>query len=359
MIKMKNILLIAIIFIASFSFGQTQKLTKKQNELIFENTKVFPNQTQIAIAIIENGNISYYGYKSINDTLLTVDNHKSIFEIGSITKVFTSTLLSSFIIDKKISLDDSINHHLNLSLNNNVTVSFKELSNHTSGLPRLPSNLDLATVNITDPYKNYGKADLIDYLTKSVEISKEFKGNYQYSNLGAGLIGYILCEIENSSFDSLLQNKIFSKYNMPNSTAQLDNVKKGLVKGLDTAGNETSNWDFSVLEGAGGILSNVEDLSKFVLAQFDNSNKELELTRQKTFKINDNMSIGLGWHIIKAKNDGQWFWHNGGTGGYSSSMAFDTLNKNGIIILSNVSALSPNMGNIDKLCFQLMKTLKN
>lgn len=302
--------------------------------------------------------MGYYGSKRSNDTLATTDNYKSIFEIGSITKVFTSTLLSGFVIEKKIELDENITNHLNLSLNNDSKISFKDLSNHTSGLPRLPSNLDLATVNPENPYNQYNEDNLEDYLTKYLELPQNLIGKYQYSNLGAGLIGYTLSKIENLSFEELLQDKIFSKYGMLNSTTKQDKVNSDLVKGLDAEGNKVSNWEFSVLAGAGGILSNVEDLSKFSVAQFDSSNKELELTRQETFEINDNKSIGLGWHILKSESGNEWNWHNGGTGGYSSSMLIDTKNKNGVILLSNVSAFNPGMGNIDKLCFELMKTLE-
>lgn len=333
-------------------------LSKEQAALIFNSTKVFPDQTQIALAIIKKGKVSFYGVKRKVDTLLTIDNHKSIFEIGSITKVFTSTLLSGFVVDEKVKLNDNISSYLNVPLNNNVELSLKELSNHTSGLARLPSNLNLATADITNPYKEYGENELEEFLTKHAAIPQESIGQYQYSNLGVGLLGYVLSTIEGRDFDNLLQDKIFSKYNMLNSTSQQSKVAGELVKGLNAQGNEVPNWEFSVLAGAGGILSNVEDLSKFALAQFESSNVELALTREKTFEINDNMSIGLGWHIIKASDEDQWVWHNGGTAGYSSSMAIDVTHKNGIVILSNVSAFNPNMGNIDQLCFQLMKTLK-
>ena len=70
------------------------------------------------------------------------------------------------------------------------------------------------------------------------------------------------------------------------------------------------------------------------------------------------MDIGLGWHVLKPKSDKIWHWHNGGTGGYSSSMAIEEESKNGIIILSNVSAYSGDKENIDALCFELMKTME-
>lgn len=332
------------------SYGENS-ITKEQAEIIYEKTKFFPKQTQLAIAIIKKGKVQYYGVKRITNSLRTVENHKSIFEIGSITKVFTATLLAGFVVDNKVKLNDHINDYIKVPVKNKTQLSFKDLINHTSGLPRLPPNLDLSK-NSANPYKTYYESDLETYLTKSLKLTK--KGTYQYSNLGAGLIGYILGKIEGLSFEQLLQNKIFSKYGMSSSTTSQSKVKGTFVIGLDAKGNKVSNWDFSVLSGAGGILSHVEDLSKFAVAQFNSSHKELELTRQKTFDINNKLSIGLGWHILSQNN---WIWHNGGTGGYSSSMTLDIQNKNGIIILSNVSAFNPKAGNIDQLGFALMKTL--
>ncbi|MDC3220170.1 beta-lactamase family protein, partial [Saprospiraceae bacterium] len=153
-------------------------------------------------------------------------------------------------------------------------------------------------------------------------------------------------------------SKIFSKYDMQNSTTDITAIKGNLVKGLNNEGIEVPNWEFSVLAGAGAIYSTVEDLSQFAISQFDFSNKELKLTRVKSFELNENMDIGLGWHILKSQSENLWYWHNGGTGGYSSSMVIEEKSKNGIIILSNVSAFNPNMGNVDRLCFELMKTLE-
>jgi CubicO group peptidase (beta-lactamase class C family) len=331
-------------------------ITKNQTNIIFENSKVFPNQTQLAFAFIKNGAVTFYGIQKNKDTIIKVDNSQSIFEIGSITKVFTSTLLADFIVNKQLALGDTINNHLDFTFHENTKITFKELANHTSGLPSLPSNLNI-DLNPENPYKAYTEKELEEYLTNFITIQKSSRGFYQYSNLGAGLLGYTLGKMRGSTFDSLLQEHIFLKYKMLNSTSSKNKLKGTLVKGLNTEGHEVPNWELSVLAGAGGILSNVEDLSKFALAQFDASNKALTLTRQQTFDVNDNMSVGLGWHILNPKSDTQQYWHNGGTGGYSSSMVVDTKNKNGVIILSNVSAFNPNMKQIDKLCFEIMETL--
>ena len=330
-------------------------ITDKQFEIIFNNSKNFPNQTQISIAFIKDGEVNYFGIHKIKDSISTIQNHNSVFEIGSISKVFTATLLANFVVNGKVKLNENINKYLKTSFNNNTEISFIGLANHTSGLPRLPSNTDFTKVNPQNPYKDYKDYKLKQYLSSYLELSN--KGAYQYSNLGAGLLAYTLGVIENETYDNLLKKKIFSKYNMRNSTAEIHKVKGNLVKGLNNEGKEVLNWQFSSLVGAGAIYSTVEDLSHFAISQFDESNKELNLTRNKTFEINDNIDIGLGWHILKSKSKNLWYWHNGGTGGYSSSMAIDKNLKNGIIILSNVSAFNPNMGNIDKLCFELMKTI--
>lgn len=147
---------------------------------------------------------------------------------------------------------------------------------------------------------------------------------------------------------------------MNNSFLNADLIDERLVNGLDEKGKVTANWDLSAMESAGGILSNTEDLVKYGVAYFDDSNPELKLLTKKTIKLDKQVDIGIGWHIINSsQSDNKWIWHNGATGGYSSSMALDIKNQVGIVILSNVSAFNSFQSNIDQLCFELMMTLKD
>lgn len=343
-------------FIVNNLLDTNKNITKEQSGILFDNVKYFPNQTQVSLAIIKKGLVSFYGIKRNNDAISSIENSSNIFEIGSISKVFTSTLLAGFVIDNKLNLNDTIDDYFKFPIKNDTKISFKQLANHTSGLPRLPSNLD--SVDPKNPYKDYGAKELVNYLKEKLETKQKPGTKYEYSNLGVGLLGYVLSINTSSSYEEMLQNNIFLKYNMKNSTSIRNNIKNHLVVGLDKDGNETSNYDLSILVGAGGILSNVEDLAKFTMAQFDNTNIELELTRQKTFEVYDSTDVGLGWDILKSKSINEWFWHNGGTGGYKSSMVFDPINKNGVIVLSNVSVRNSSKRNIDILSFALMKTLE-
>src|SRR5690554_2008301 len=318
-------------------------------EIIFSKSKDLPNNTQISIALIQNGKTNYYGIIKVNDTIKSNENQNKVFEIGSITKVFTSTVLASLVIDKKIKLTDEINTYYPFTFKNNIKISFESLANHTSGLPRLPENLDLS--NETNPYKNYGKKEIDEYLKNLLKLENEPSKTSSYSNLGAGLLGYTLGLLQKTSFQKLLQKKIFDKYKMTNSFTSSQNLGNKLVKGLDENGEIVSNWDFDVLFGGGGILSTTEDLVKFANAQFNPTNTELTLTRKSTFDINKDMKIGLGWHILKSENDKDLHWHNGGTGGYSSSMAINVEEETAVIVLANVSNINKE---IDNLCLELI-----
>ena len=455
-------------------------ISEDQKNLIFEKAKFFPDKTQISIALIEKGKVRYYGLKRFNDSISTFNNYQNIFEIGSISKVFTSNLLARTVIANKIVLEDNINDYLDLQIKNDVKISFQSLANHSSGLPRLPSNLTtekLDTVNtvkvrhilipykgayesssevvrskkaakktadsistllkrkdaefktlvylsadkkvsneygeieftyfdnfapkfrdfsfqnnvgtievietmygfhiieilsrgenqkvvnvrnlVDNPYKYYDQNDLKYYLENSLVIDEDTKGNYLYSNLGVGILGYTLAKIYGLSYEQLFQKYIFSKYKMHSTTFNVELSKNELVPGLDEQGNEVSNWNFSILAPAGGILSNVEDLAKYVLAQFDDSDQELRLMRKKTIGIDGQFDMGLGWHIINStKSNDQLYTHGGGTGGYTSSILVDLKNEIGVVILSNVSAFNPAHEKIEVLSYDLIKNIR-
>lgn len=333
-------------------------ITEVQSQNIFAETKDFPNNTQLAIAIIHNGTTKFYGIKRVNDTILTIDNQDNVFEIGSISKVFTATLLADMVVNNQLGLDDNINDYLEWPLKGGVKITFKQLSNHTSGLPRLPTNLLLDSVDLENPYKDYDDLKLKQYLTQDLQLNQNPGEKSEYSNLGVGLLGYVLSEIDSTSYENLLQTKILTKYSMTGTTSNRRLISNQLVKGLDAQGNETPNWDLNVLMGAGGILSSVADLSKFAQAQFNDSDQALALTREPTFNFQANKAdMGLGWAIIRNQH-GTRFMHSGGTGGYRSNLVLDIANKNGVIILSNLSAFHKNNMNIDNLGERLMGTLK-
>ena len=333
-------------------------LTQKQKEIIFNQIKLYPNNTQMAISIIKGDSCIYYGAIRKNDTVSEIDNKYSLFEIGSVTKVFTATLLADFIVDSTLTLDRYINDDLDFELNNNIKISYKELANHTSGLPGKPSDLFFSAIKSPlNPYKFYTTDKLEKYLKDKLEISSTDGTKYKYSNLGVGILGYVLCRIAQTDYETLLNERIFCKYGLTNTTSIREKIGDKLVAGLGPFGNKTPNWDLASLEACGGLISSTNDLTKFIQAQFDTNNPELALTRKSTFVKENKNEVGLGWSILKDKSDNNWYFKNGGTGGYRCATIFDTENKTGIIILTNISIGHRKSDRIDEFCYQLMRTI--
>ncbi len=357
--------LIFILLITFFYSCTVNKHTSKSN--VFDDNSFleelfdeFPVGAQIAIGYIENDSTTFKGYIKNNNSIDIINNKDGIFEIGSISKVFTSLLLSKSIEKKILSINDKVQTFFEFELNagdlgfNPNEITLLQLSNHTSGLPRVPIDLVFGVdIDRTNPYANYDSIKLETHLKTNFYRQSKAGEKYAYSNLGAGLLGYILEKVYNDSYEDLLNKNIFNELKMKNSSIYVRDSSK-LIKGLDNNG-AVNNWEFKSLAGAGGIKSSVYDMSLFIKNNIETSDREYVLMREKTFLVNKDTEMGLGWHILK-RNGKELLFHNGATGGYTSSLVIDINNKKGIIILCNVS---PNitLGKLDELSLKWIKTI--
>lgn len=166
-----SILIVLILSVFSCS-GKTEKI----DSLLNKYTSSFPDSTQLSIGFINNGKIEYAGYIKIKDNLIPIINKNAAFEIGSITKIFTSTLLAQIITDGKTELNEPIEKLLPFTLNSsdfdNSKITLKTLSNHTSGLPEMPKNY-LEFFNDSLTQKVYDINVLEDYLKKRLSLINE------------------------------------------------------------------------------------------------------------------------------------------------------------------------------------------
>ncbi len=343
--------------------GIERNFTSSDLATIQRTTERFKPNTQIAIAKIQNDRMSFYGVMvGGNKEVTPVSNHTSIFEIGSITKVLTSTLLAQLVIEGTIKLDDTIDRYLGYKLANDAQITFEGLSNHTAGLPRLPPSMLWKAIfgSSENPYKDYNADALKHDITSRIKLKKT--GKSRYSNLGAGLLAHTLGEITGQSFEIMLKERIFEPLGMHSSAVTRERCTGQLVTGLNKKGHPTKGWDFISLAGAGAVLSSVEDLAKFIQANFDTHNKAFQLQQKQTIKTGKWDSFALGWMIqnFKTTNDRPWHWHNGGTGGFSSTAVMDLEKRTGVVILSNVSGLSLfKSEEITNMAFNLHKDMQN
>ncbi len=345
----KQIFFIAIIYLVSLivnfdlkaqnEFQVDKSILQSTFDTIEKFALTYPDETQFSIAIIKNDSVNFIGLKKREGELVLICNKDSLFEIGSITKVFTSTILVNLILQGKINPDESISQSLPFKLNSNEEnaqkITFKSLSNHTSGLPNYPSNLDsVARLHPLNPYVEYDSLLLKDYLENEMTLLSVPGDKYEYSNLGYGILGYLLELETGKSYENLLKEYVFQKYGMTISTTNRNKVQKYLVQGYDEKGEHVPNWDLNIHRGAGAVLSSTNDLANFVLANFSND-PILKYQRQITFKVeNNDLELAYGWHIY-TKNGVVWYFHNGRTGGYRSNITMDLEKKNAVILLVN------------------------
>lgn len=247
----------------------------------------------------------------------------TLFEIGSITKVFTGILLADTVLQKKATLSDPIYMYLQevgVTDDNPIAkITLLELATHTSGLPRLPSDF-FKDSDPKNPYDHYTLDKLFQYLATFDRNDFGESGKYRYSNLGFALLGEILAHINNTTYAELLQETILDPLNMRDTFVQvsLDTAPSRLRDKIAVGNNQgkpTAHWSLRAFAGAGGIVSSAKDLLIFANAQWD-VNTPVRL--QNAFKLASRKyteEMGLGWHITSKGLS-----HDGGTGGFRTQL---------------------------------------
>ncbi|MGI9625765.1 MAG: serine hydrolase domain-containing protein, partial [Longimicrobiales bacterium] len=252
----------------------------------------------------------------------------TLFEIGSITKVFTGTLLADMTRRGEVSLTDPVQTLLpdgvTMPERNGAEIKLVDLATHRSALPRLPSNF--APADPSDPYADYSAEMLYDFLS-SYELTRDIGAEAEYSNLAVGLLGHVLAERVGMTYEEAVRSRILDPLEMDMTTIELTAEQDELMaKGHDPAGAVVPLWDVGTLAGAGGLRSNVTDMLRFLAANVGEPSTEVELAlrdaHEARVNMGESMDIGLNW--ITRTTDGQrTVWHNGGTGGFRTFVGFD------------------------------------
>jgi D-alanyl-D-alanine-carboxypeptidase/D-alanyl-D-alanine-endopeptidase len=338
-----SILIVVITFVFINCSTHTNELPEDLTQNIEKRIEYGLNGA-IAIGVIDQDGIRYYNFGSKHSTGAEVNEH-SIFEIGSISKTFTATLLADQVQNGNLNSDDLVNEILpdsvKISVLGNQQITLGHLSDHTSGLPRMPSNFN--PTNPNNPFADYTVAQLYDFISSYKPI-REVGAAFEYSNLAVGLLGHVLSLQAGKTYEDLLSEVITTPLGMNETKITLDEkMKNNLVEGRDEFGRMAQNWDFRSLAGAGAIKSSTSDMIKYISAQLEftetSLSKAFELTHQKRHnkypvKQGDHpIAMGLGW-IITAKSEGDIYWHTGGTGGYRTYIGFNKSLRKGVIVLA-------------------------
>ncbi len=290
----------------------------------------------LVIAYVADGKSEVDAFGTLDDG--KIPDGDTVFEIGSITKTFTATLLAHAVQTGSVKLDAPLADLLpdfSIPARNAKQITLLDIATQFSGLPRLPTNLKPA--DEANPYVDYGPVQLKSFLSE-YKLPRDPGESYEYSNLGFGILGYALAQHAHTSYADLLRTVILRPLGMAMTDVTTTQKLKGhLAPGHNEEGRPVGEWDFDVETGAGAIRSTGNDMLRYLKANMGDGRSSLasamKTAQQPRRDIDKDTRIGLAWmtndHIIQ---------HGGATGGYVSFIGFLADGSRGIVVLTNTAS---------------------
>ena len=341
------------------------KVTKKTT--IDELAKVYMSQETsvgLAIGIMNNGKMSTYFYGTVKKGTDIKPDKNTEFEVGSITKTFTAIATLEMQKQELLNVNDSISKFLPKDIKtpayDNREITIESLLTQTSGLPREPNNLMSSTKEDPDPFAtNYSVKDLYTFLN-SYRLTRAIGSKYEYSNLGFGLLGYILALKAGTTYEIVIKKEICDKLGMHDTRTVLSpGQKKRLALGYFPNGNpapKTSKPIAPTFAGCGAIKSTVADMLKYLKANVTKSNSVLGKAIQESHLVKsypkDFVDFGQasGWGVSKIAGR-KVIGHAGKNPGYSSYLGFFEGTQTGVVVFSNSTV------EVDGLAIRILERL--
>jgi len=305
----------------------------------------------IVVGIVDKNGPRYYCYGKTSLTGTPVNEH-TIYEIGSISKVFTAIILAYQAQAGKLNVDDPVQKYLpsdvRMPRRAGKEITLGHLSDHTSGLPRLPSNFN--PKDMMNPYEDYTVAQMYAFLS-GYSLPRDIGEEYEYSNIAQGLLGHVLALNASVPYETLMIKTIARPLEMFETKVVLDeSMKRNLAIGHND-GEEVSNWDIPTLAGAGGIRSSPHDMLRFLAANMGLTSTSLKSAMDESHRVRHDKAngtrVGLGWHVRNG-DLGDVISHSGGTGGYRTFAGFVKETQTGVIVFTNSTA------GVDEIGFSLL-----
>lgn len=268
---------------------------------------------------------------------------RTIFEIGSISKIFTALILADMASKGEVSLDDPAGKYLpagaTMPERGGRKITLRDLATHSSGLPALPDNMPFG--NIDDPYADYSEKLLLEFLGGH-QLQRDIGSQFEYSNLGFGLLGYLLGRAADTDYATLLAQRITGPLAMRDTRIMLSPDQQArFAQGHDPYMRPASPWTLPTLAGAGAVRSSADDMLTFLGAVLDPNSAIGPAMRLATGGRRPigmpRSEIGLAWIIGKPAEGRETLFHNGGTGGFRTAIVLEPARRRGVVVLTNAS----------------------
>ena len=257
-----------------------------------------------------------------------------VYQIGSVTKVFTALLLAREVVEGRLTLETRVGELLPVLDERPVAgVTLGALVTHTSGLPRLPPGMWRKTFGAArrNPYADIDEPAL--YAAVGA-ITPRTRSRPVYSNLGFGLLGTALARHLRTSYDEAVRERIATPLGMGRTRSHPDAHQPGHTR---RGRLHRQVWTFDALAGAGALWSSVDDLALFVRAHLEPPDGGLgEAIRliQRPLVKSGRLEQAMAWMKLSGR-DGELLFHNGGTAGYRSFVGVDTARRRGVVVLGD------------------------
>lgn len=275
---------------------------------------------------------------------------RTVFEIGSINKTFTGAVLADMVARGEVALDDPVQKYLPDSVRvpsrGGRQITLLDLTTHRSGLPRLPDNH--VPADLTNPYADFTVEKLYAFLNRH-ELRRDIGSEYEYSNLGVGLLGHALGRAAGTNIQTLIQRRILEPLGMRSTSyVREGELAAWLAKGHDPRAAVVPYWDLTdAIAGAGGLRSSLEDMLVYLRAQLGPAGTELGQAMRQTqtvrHRFRDDFAMGLGW-AVREMEGRTIVSHTGGTGGFHTAIGFDPERRTGFVLLTNSSGFEDDIG---------------
>ncbi len=320
-------------------------------EVIRDNVDNGKHQS-LFVGMIDENEMEYYYYGVTAPYEKPIDEN-TLFEIGSVTKVFTTLILADMVEKGEINLNDPIDKFLPEDVGTpskeGRTITLFDLATHSSGLPRWPDGFPIW--NMDEQYQ-YDRDEMYEYLS-NFELSREIGSKYEYSNIGVSLLGHILSLQAGQSYEELLQERVLDKFGMESTCIKQCDALRDRFARPHILWFPTNKLNLSEdMVGAGEIRSSGKDMLSFLSFAMglkdSDLRKSFELTQKVNRQIGDGPSIGLAWHMLQ-KDDTMIIWHNGATYGFTSFVGFDPESNQGVVVLTN------SLNTVDDIGFWLLE----
>jgi serine-type D-Ala-D-Ala carboxypeptidase/endopeptidase len=325
------------LFVFRFAFSLTAQTlpsalaTPKQiREMLVQRIDVEHRATGIVVGVISKRGREIISYGKFDSDDPRIPDGETIFEIGSVTKVFTALLLSDMALKGEVNLNDPVSNYLPASVHmptrNGKQITLLDLATHYSGLPREPAHSNLS----------YTVEDMYDFLNHH-QLTRDPGAKYEYSNFGVALLGQVLARRAGTDYETLLRTRITGPLGMNHTAVHLTaNMQAHLIPG-HSGGRKTPSGPPHALAPAGAIRSNVDDIFIFLAANMGLIDTPLLPAMRNMLSVRrpagPGTQIALAWHIIHGQNE--LVCHNGSTLGYHAFIGFERHHKVGVVVLSN------------------------